>query len=440
MGQCMSAGSCRRDPPPYRYRSAFCGHRHYIASVVNDDPRNDVVSQQYDRWRYPPPIQDLEVYSKNNWEWFDPFRAHRVLWPDRDYRPDLDILIAGCGANQAAVFAFTNRAAKVVAVDVSQSALDHQRYLKDKHGLDNLELHLLPIEELSALQRDFDLIVSTGVLHHMADPLTGMKALASCLRPDGAIGVMLYAKYGRTGVELLESVFRDLGFTQDEVSVQLVKETIAALPADHPVRSYLKVARDLQTDGALVDTFLHGRQRSYTVVECIDLVASAGLTFQGWFHKSPYYPHEILVPPSSLQASLAKLPDGVTLWSVMERLQTVNATHFFMACRPDRPSEQYTIDFSAATSLDYIPSLRTACLVSGADLLGPGGRLRLSSDQLPFVQLIDGQRSIREIAGRVASGAAEDSARGLFQELWRLDFLAMAIDSADTAGSVAETY
>ena len=129
--------------------------------------------------RYPPPIQDLEAYSTNNWEWFDPFRAHRVLWPDRDYRPDLHILIAGCGANQASVFAFTNRAAKVVAVDVSQSALDHQRYLKDKHGLDNLELHLLPIEELSTLQRDFDLIVSTGVLHHMADPLTGMTALAS---------------------------------------------------------------------------------------------------------------------------------------------------------------------------------------------------------------------------------------------------------------------
>jgi hypothetical protein len=95
---------------------------------------------------------------------------------------------------------------------------------------------------------------------------------------------------------------------QDDASVQLVKDTIAMLPADHPVRSYLKVARDLQTYGALVDTFLHGRQRSCTVQECIDLVDSAGLAFQGWFHKTPYYPRAILVPPSSLQASLAKLP------------------------------------------------------------------------------------------------------------------------------------
>jgi SAM-dependent methyltransferase len=410
------------------------------APEVNDDPRSDVVSRQYDRWRYPPPIQDLEAYSKTNWELFDPIRSNRILWPDRGYRPDLDILIAGCGTNQAAVFAFTNRAAKVVAVDVSQSALDHQQYLKGKHGLHNLELQLLPIEGLSALQRDFDLIVCTGVLHHMADPLTGMKALAGCLRRDGAIGVMLYAKYGRIGVELLESVFRDLGLSPDDASVQLVKDAIPMLPAEHPVRNYLKVARDLQTDGAVVDTFLHGRQRSYTVQECMDLVASAGLAFQGWFHKTPYYPHEILAPSSRFHAALAKLPD-VKLWSVMERVQTLNATHFFMACRPDRPKEQYTIDFSTAGSLDYVPMLRTACLVSGADIIWGGtAKLRLSPAQLPFVQLVDGHRSIREIAAIVARGgdgeltgdtdAAEEFARLLFQALWRLDFLAMAINAS----------
>ena len=409
------------------------------ASEVNDHPRSDVVSRQYDRWRYPPPIQDLEVYSQTNWELFDPFRSHRILWPDRQYRPDLDILIAGCGTNQAAVFAFTNRAAKVVAIDVSHSALDHQQYLKDKHGLHNLELHKLAIEQLSALQRDFDLIVCTGVLHHMADPLTGMQALASCLRRDGAIGVMLYAKYGRIGVELLESVFRDLGLSPDDASVQLVKDAIPMLPAEHPVRNYLKVARDLQTDGAVVDTFLHGRQRSYTVDECIDLVASAGLAFQGWFHKTPYYPHEILAPSSRFHAALAELPD-IKLWSVMERVQTLNATHFFMACRPDRPKEQYTIDFSTAGSLDYIPMLRTACLVSGADIIwGGAAKLRLSPAQLPFVQLADGHRSIREIAAGVAqrgdgelpggTDAAEEFARRLFQALWRLDFLAVALNA-----------
>jgi hypothetical protein len=56
------------------------------------------------------------------------------MWPAREYKADLDILIASCDTNQAAVFAFMNPDAKVVAVDISQPSLDHQQYLKDATG------------------------------------------------------------------------------------------------------------------------------------------------------------------------------------------------------------------------------------------------------------------------------------------------------------------
>ncbi|MEB4211954.1 methyltransferase domain-containing protein [Mycobacterium sp. 94-17] len=404
---------------------------------MTDDPRGDGVSRQYDRWDYPPPVVDLAAWSETHWDWFDPFWAHRVLWPNREYQPDLDILIAGCGTFQAALFAFTNRDATVVGIDVSQNALNHHRQLKDRHGLTNLELRLLPIEEVSTLGRDFDLIVSSGVLHHMADPLVGMTALGRCLRSDGALAVMLYAKYGRIGVEMLESVFRDLKLAQDETSVQLVKDAIAMLPPDHPVRSYLNAARDLVSDGALVDTFLHSRARSYTVAECLDLVAAAGLAFQGWFHNSPYYSHDLLTPASGFQSALNNLPDA-ELWSVMERLQPANATHFFVACRPERPREQYVIDFASPASLDYVPLLRTACRLSADEIRWPGGQQKLNPAQLPFIQRVDGRRTVAEIIESVAqdSGVPDehralmrDFARQLFRGLWRLDFLAMALST-----------
>lgn len=412
--------------------------REGVIAEVNDDPRADVVNRQYERWSYPHPIQDLEEWTANRWEWFDPVHAHRVLWPDQEYRPGLDILIAGCGTNQAAIFAFTNPMAKVVAVDISQSSLDHQQYLKDKHNLQNLELHLLPIEELPTLGLDFDLVVATGVLHHMADPLAGLTAIAGCVRRGGVLAAMLYARYGRIGIELLESVFRDLGLRQDDASIQLVKETIAVLPADHPAQGYLKLAQDLQSDAALVDTFLHARARSYSVDECIELVRAAGLVFAGWFHKSPYYLHNLLAPASGLHAVVEALPERMT-WSVMERLQTSNGCHFFLACRPDRPKESYTIDFSSDDSLDYIPLMRTRCGLSGTDISWPGARMRLNPSQLPFVQHVDGRRTIREIADCVVqqNQAPPDHAadyqkfgRRLFESLWRLDFVAMALNAA----------
>ncbi len=396
-------------------------------------PRADVVSRQYERWSYPQPIEDLEAWTRNNWEWFDPSHAHRGLWPDRPYQPDLDILIAGCGTNQAAVFAFMNPGARVVAVDISEPSLAHQRYLKDKHGLSNLELHLLSIEELPTLGLDFDLIVSTGVLHHLADPLEGMKALALCLRPGGAIGVMLYARYGRIGVELLQGVFRDMGLVQDDASLQMVKETVSSLADDHPVRSYLRTAPDLHYDAGMVDTFLHGRDRSYTVEDCLTLVGSAGLVFQDWWFNAPYYPHNLLGPGSPFNAAVAALP-AAKLWSVMERVHASNACHVFIACHPDRPRQTYAIDFSSPDCLDYVPMMRWYCGLAGAELSRPGWSLTLGPSHLSFVQHVDGSRSIREIVERVAeSGQSEGPevleafARALFQELWRYDFLAMAL-------------
>jgi SAM-dependent methyltransferase len=405
---------------------------------VKDDPRADVVSRQYERWRYPQPIQDLEALPGDIWHWFDPSRFHETLWPDRDYKRDLDILIAGCGTNQAAVFAYRNPDAKVVGVDISQPSLDHQRYLKEKHGLFNLELHLLPIEELPTLGLDFDLIVSTGVLHHLTDPQAGMNTLAGCLRKDGAIGLTLYAKYGRVGVEVLQSVFRDMGLDQDEASVQIVKETVSLLSPDHPVQPYLKIeGAELRYDGAVVDTFLHGRDRSYSVDDCIDLVTSAGLVFQGWLLNSPYYPHDSFAPGTEAYQAVNALPER-KLWSVMERLHIFGGCHFFMACRPDRPKESYTIDFSTEGSLDYVPMFRMRCGLSGTEIFRPDWRMNLNAAQLPFVQHVDGRRTIREIAARVAqsgnsqrAGVAdlENFGRKLFQSLWRLDFLAMGLNA-----------
>ena len=403
-----------------------------------ESPRADVVAQQYEKWQYPEPIQNLETWLSNNWQWFDPSHAHRILWPDRPQNPDLDILIAGCGTNQAAVFAYTNRASKVVAIDVSQPSLDHSKYLKDKYSLKNLELHLLPVEEVPTLDRSFDLVVSTGVLHHLAEPKAGMKALAEVMRPDGVAAIMLYARYGRAGVELMQAVFREMGLTQDEESLEMVKAAVASLAPSHPLRSYMSIAPDLQFDAGMVDTFLHGRDRSYTVDDCLDLVDSAGLVFQDWFLKTSYYPPTLTEPSNEFYAAVNQLP-AEKIWSVMERLKTLNACHFFLATHPDRPADSYRIDFSASNALDYVPLLRLRCGVSGQEIYRPGWRINLDPTHLAFVQHVDGERSIREIADRVTQSgvlARADQAEleyiglELFEGLWRADFIGIDLSGA----------
>jgi SAM-dependent methyltransferase len=385
---------------------------------MTSSPHLGVVSNQYERWMYPQPILDIPTWLASNWQWFDPSHAHRLLWPDRGYRPGMDILVAGCGTNQAAIIAFTNPTARGTAIDVSQPSLDHHSYLKSRYEMKNLELNRLAIEDVESLGRDFDLVISTGVLHHLADPAVGMAALGRCLRADGVAAVMLYARYGRTGVEMVQGAFRDLGLGQSDASLLIVREALALLPQDHPVKSYLAIAPDLNFDAGIVDTFLHGRERSYTIDDCLELVSGAGLVFQDLFLKAPYYPPSS--PTNVIWHAISKLPRE-RQWAVMERVNVRNGCHFFTACRRERPVESYLVDFNPASALGYVPSLRYRCALSGRQLSRHNWSMTLDTSQRDLVQCMDGQRTIAAIA----AGAAQDvtTAFATFRSLWQLDML-----------------
>ena len=374
-----------------------------MLAIMHTEALSDVVSSQYAKWTYPEPILDLPHWLANNWQWFDPSHAHRLFWPDRDYQSGMDILIAGCGTNQAAVIAFTNPGAQVVGVDVSPQSLAHQQFLKDKYGLKNLTLHLLPIEDLASLNRDFDLIISTGVLHHMASPQTGMNALAACLKPEGVAAIMLYAKYGRMGVDMMQSVFRDMGLGQNEASIQVVRDALNILPADHPVRSYMAIAPDLHYDAGLVDTFLHGRERSYSINECLELVASAGLVFQDLLFKAPYHPTPLA--NGLFMEKLAALRKEQQ-WSIMEQINFRNGCHFFTACRSDRSPTSYRIDFAQDDATRYIPALRYRCRIQDGQICRHDWCLSLNPAEMAVVQHVNGHRGIQDIARLAGSSHA----------------------------------
>jgi len=83
--------------------------------------------------------------------------------------------------------------------------------LKGKYNLHNLQLRQLPIERANELETTFDQIVCTGVLHHLPDPDAGLRALRGVLNADGAMHLMVYAPYGRTGIYMLQEFCRRIG-------------------------------------------------------------------------------------------------------------------------------------------------------------------------------------------------------------------------------------
>ena len=46
-------------------------------------PFSDRVATQYQTWSYPEPVFDIPGWLVDNWQWFDPSHAHRLLWLNR---------------------------------------------------------------------------------------------------------------------------------------------------------------------------------------------------------------------------------------------------------------------------------------------------------------------------------------------------------------------
>src|SRR6185503_722159 len=171
----------------------------------------DPIYEFYNNFPFPPPISDLEQTRQIFLDENVHHAEHHLLWPHKEYRADLDVLVAGCGTWQAAKYALCHPAARVVAIDISPASLNHTEALKQKYELTNLEIRQLPIENAGDLDHQFDFVISTGVLHHLVDPDAGARALRSVLSEEGVMYLMLYAPYGRTGVSMIQDYCRRLG-------------------------------------------------------------------------------------------------------------------------------------------------------------------------------------------------------------------------------------
>jgi SAM-dependent methyltransferase len=388
----------------------------------------DAVRAFYESNPYPAPLESLDRH-KELYRNPDRRRAMSLLmWPGRPPRPDRAILVAGCGTSQAAIQALRAPAARVTAIDISETSLDHTRALQRKYGLANLELHRLAIEEAGRLGRVFDEIVATGVLHHLPDPEEGLEALRAVMAPDGAMHVMVYAAYGRAGIYMMQDYCRLLGIGPGEDELRDLGIAIEALAADHPIAALARKAKDFTYPAALADALLNPQDRAYTVPQLFDWLARCGLRFGRWWEQAPYLPQCGAIARMPHAARLAALP-APQQYAAAELLRGTMTRHNFVAYRDDRPSPAPPIDFAGDRWRRLVP-LRlpwTLCIEDRAPpgfaavLINPAHAypdlaLPITAVEEKIVAAIDGKRTVDAIIRR-----GDEAAGRFFERLWQYD-------------------
>jgi len=388
----------------------------------------------YDRYPYPPPINNLEKYQRL-WQDRERRRADfHLFWPARPYTEDQSILVAGCGTSQAAKHALRWPAAQVTGIDCSATSVSHTEELKRKYNLKNLHVHQLAVERVNDLGTSFDQIVCTGVLHHLADPDAGLSALRSVLKPEGAIHLMVYAPYGRAGIYMLQEFCRRVGIHATDAEIPDLIRALSMLSPGHPLETMLKDAPDFRNEAALADALLHPQDRAYSVPQLFEFIERAGLRFGRWVRQAPYSVHcgvTAKIPQATHLARLS-LPEQ---YAAIELFRGTMARHSVIACRSDRASDLPDVSFAGDVWLDYVP-VRMSDTICVQERLPPGAAgvlinqthtyrdlfLPIGTREKLLLDAIDGIRNIGGIVERAPSSSHRrtnlDIARAFFEKLW----------------------
>jgi len=395
------------------------------------------VQDFYERHPYPPPVDSLENYRRF---WQDPQKAradHHLLWPARPYLEDHSILVAGCGTSQAARYALRRPGARVTGIDFSATSVRCTEKLKRKYDLGTLQVFQLPIDRVHELERSFDHIVCTGVLHHLADPDAGLRTLRSVLKPDGAMHLMVYAPYGRTGVYMLQEFCRRIGIRATDSEIQDLIAALKSLPPGHPLDTLLREAPDFWQEPALADALLHPHDRAYSVPELFDFIGRAGLTFARWIRQAPYSAHCGVVARIPQAARLREL-SLAEQYAAVELFRGTMVRHSVVVYRSDNPGGSQPVSFAGDAWLGYVP-IRMPDTICVRERLPPEAAgvlinqshtcrdlfLPIDSTEELLFGAIDGDRSIGDIVEKAlpASKATQplDMARTFFEKLWRYD-------------------
>ena len=388
-----------------------------------------LVAEQYEAFAYPAPFADLaEEIAKGYFQIGDPSLYGPILWPRGKPGRQLRILVAGCGTVQAAYAAFSNPNDEVVGIDLSEASLAHERYLQDKHDLRNLKLFHGDLLEVGAIGGKFDVILCTGVLHHMAVPAAGLAALRDVLAPDGVMVLMLYGATVRTGVYMLQDAFQRMGIAQSSDGVAKVRQILSELPSRHYAQDYIRAAVELKNDTAVVDTFLHPQDRAYTIPQLLELIESTGLRFQNWVDNYVYWRNGAWGPESAVAAAVDPLPPREH-WAAVEMLRQAAGVHFFTACM----SEVAVVDFNSGEWRRFVPH-RAPGLSKIGERAFRRGPCELDCEDLEafVIDGVDGVRTIAEIVDvpaleEIPAADRDEFARRYFEHLWKLGHVMIAL-------------
>ena len=264
------------EPQSVQERAASIPRLTAIADGASLKVRQQYEEHPYPRWvTAPPPGRPMTVgqYLQGL------FPSAPITCTDESR--GVDILVAGCGTGQHSI-ATAQRyvGARVLAVDLSIASLCYAKHKSSSLAVDNIEYAQADILELGSIDRMFDLVEASGVLHHLADPLLGWRILLSRLRPNGVMKVGLYSELARRDVVAARAFIAERGYQPSASDIRRCRQELMSFAEGTPLRNV--ATGDFFTTSGCRDLLFHAQEHRFTLPDISAFLAKDDLTFLGF--------------------------------------------------------------------------------------------------------------------------------------------------------------
>ncbi len=193
-----------------------------------------------------------------------------------------DVLIAGCGTGQQSIEATQRfKGCQVLAIDISMTSLCYAERQTRALGLKDIRYAHADIMNLPSTGLTFDVIESAGVLHHLADPFAGWRALLSLLRHRGIMLIGLYSEIGRRDIVAAHNFIAKRGYRPIADDIRKCREDIISSPESSRLKNILTL-RDFYSLDECRDLLFHVQEHRFSLPQIAPFLSDNSLNFLGF--------------------------------------------------------------------------------------------------------------------------------------------------------------
>jgi ubiquinone/menaquinone biosynthesis C-methylase UbiE len=241
-----------------------------------DDHTSNKVREQYEifpypRWRtFPRAFADL-------------VRQEGVIANKKGTR----VLVAGCGTGQQPIqYAIAYPKTEFLAVDLSRASLSYAINKAREFGVANITFRQGDILKLGVLPGGFDVILCSGVLHHMQDPVAGWRVLNALLKPGGRMLISLYSKIARRPIARIRDIIAAKDYPATLSGIRAFRRDAENF-LDKEALEQLWRSPDYFHASTCCDLLFHAREYQFDLPEIERVLKDLGLAFAGFKDAPP---------------------------------------------------------------------------------------------------------------------------------------------------------